>query len=195
MEDPNCREEAHCQGGCCNFPAPSPPAPSTRPISFHRQAANPASPVRLLSGPLGPFRLAVLRRVRRSSTPFTPLARSPSPRASPRRFLPRSRSALAGARRAAYKRDGARASSPIPAAERTARSGGRGVASVLQPPQHPTARRTHGLRLPGAGEGVGGRAPGGPPLGGSRVDPGWGGAGARTGEPGGPRSSRGRCDP
>lgn len=156
-------------------------------------APSPAPPLRLLPGALGPFRRTIQRRAGGSSAPSAPPALVPAPRAAPGRFPPRSRPPAAGTRVAAYKRGGARASPPLPAAERTARSGGSLV------PRHPSAPRTHHPRPQepvrrGAGERGRKRGPrAADPRVGSRIAPGKGrgGASARTGEPGGPRRSLG----
>lgn len=87
-------------------------------------SANDPSPSTAASAPSGcarPFPPDDRRRDGGSSAPSAPPALAPASRAAPELFPLSSRPPAAGTRVAAYKRGGARASPPLPAAERTAR--------------------------------------------------------------------------
>lgn len=76
---------------------------------------------------------------RREPRPLCSGGARPRPSRRARALPSRSRPPAAGTRVAAYKRGGTRASPPLPAAEPTVRSGGRGSASVSQQPPQPRA--------------------------------------------------------
>lgn len=118
-------------GGRSDFTAPSTPSPGARTI--------PSPPCRVPPG-ARLFRRIAASAPSGSSRPFPPGDRAASrrelrplwlagarPRPSRRAAAlpPSSRPPAAGTRVAAYKRGGARASPPLPAAERTGRNGGR----------------------------------------------------------------------
>lgn len=122
------------------------PVPRARPL-FPSSAAHPQSSLRSHRR-FGSFRERSPFSVRRSggerveAPPPLLHRRSPPPLVPGQGAPSRSRPPAAGTRVAAYKRGGARASPPLPAAERTARSRGHEGSLV---PQQPPAPRTHGF--------------------------------------------------
>lgn len=130
--------------------APSTPTRGARaPCPSSRR---PALPLRLRPGALGPFRRVIGHRAGGSSAPFAPPA-LPAPRPSrrARALPPRSRPPAAGTRAAAYKRGGARASPPLPAAEGNGEE--RRPPSPVSSLSTPAPGPTHPLPSPpGAGE-------------------------------------------
>lgn len=132
-------------GGGSDTTAPSTPTPGARTPSPSSRGARrtrlfPRIASSASSGSARPFPPDDRAASRRELRPLCSAGARPRPSRRAGALPPRSRPLAAGTRAAAYKRGGARASPPLPAAERTERSGGRRAPSV---PPAPPARRTH----------------------------------------------------